>query len=240
MRPWHGPCGKAATSSHPAATPPLTTPSRRNGSDASATTAARPATGEGTQRWPSAPPRPGRRGDHGLRDGLRRVRRRRPAEGRDGRGSRGSRGGVGRRCRRRLRVGQRARPERNSGGFFLGSGVHNAIIRNLTIRDSYQGTWNDKDHDFDAIQMDGAHHVWIGHNDLRHMADGQIDSRKDTTHVTVSTGSARPSSATPPPTTWPTRTCTTTSWRTCPARTSPRRTATTRAATRRWSWRTTT
>ncbi|MET9777356.1 pectinesterase family protein [Streptomyces sp. NPDC006367] len=72
------------------------------------------------------------------------------------------------------------------GGFFLGPGVHNVIIRNLTIRDSYQGTWNDKDHDFDAIQMDGAHHVWIDHNDLRHMADGLIDVRKDSTYVTVS------------------------------------------------------
>ncbi|GGX24533.1 pectinesterase family protein [Streptomyces lomondensis] len=72
------------------------------------------------------------------------------------------------------------------GGFFLGSGVHNVIIRNLTIRDSYQGIWNDKDHDFDAIQMDGAHHVWIDHNDLRHMADGLIDVRKDSTNVTVS------------------------------------------------------
>ena len=38
------------------------------------------------------------------------------------------------------------------GGFFLGQGVHNVIIRNLTIRDAYQGVWNDKDHDFDAIQ----------------------------------------------------------------------------------------
>ncbi|MFH8290204.1 pectinesterase family protein [Streptomyces sp. NPDC018059] len=72
------------------------------------------------------------------------------------------------------------------GGFFLGQGVHNVIIRNLTIRDSYHGTWNDKEHDWDAIQMDGAHHVWIDHNDLRHMADGLIDSRKDTTYVTVS------------------------------------------------------
>lgn len=72
------------------------------------------------------------------------------------------------------------------GGFFLGTGVHNVIIRNLTIRDAYQGVWNDKDHDFDAIQMDGAHHVWIDHNDLRHMADGLIDSRKDTTYLTVS------------------------------------------------------
>ncbi|MFB6841732.1 pectinesterase family protein [Streptomyces sp. NPDC056361] len=72
------------------------------------------------------------------------------------------------------------------GGFFLGPGVHNVIIRNLTIRDAYQGVWNDKDHDFDAVQMDGAHHVWIDHNDLRNMADGLIDSRKDTTYVTVS------------------------------------------------------
>ncbi|GKQ36962.1 pectinesterase family protein [Streptomyces sp. A012304] len=72
------------------------------------------------------------------------------------------------------------------GGFFLGQGVHNVIIRNLTIRDAYQGVWNDKDHDFDAIQMDGAHHVWIDHNDLRHMADGLIDVRKDSTYVTVS------------------------------------------------------
>ncbi|MFJ8083325.1 pectinesterase family protein [Streptomyces sp. NPDC096205] len=72
------------------------------------------------------------------------------------------------------------------GGFFLGPGVHNVIIRNLTIRDAYQGVWNDKEHDFDAIQMDGAHHVWIDHNDLRHMADGLIDVRKDSTYVTVS------------------------------------------------------
>lgn len=72
------------------------------------------------------------------------------------------------------------------GGFFLGQGVHNVIIRNLTIRDSYEGVWNDKDHDWDAIQMDGAHHVWIDHNDLRNMADGLIDSRKDTTYLTVS------------------------------------------------------
>ncbi|MFD3511645.1 pectinesterase family protein [Streptomyces sp. NPDC058657] len=72
------------------------------------------------------------------------------------------------------------------GGFFLGQGVHNVIIRNLTIRDSHHGIWNDKEHDWDAIQMDGAHHVWIDHNDLRHMADGLIDSRKDTTYVTVS------------------------------------------------------
>ncbi|GAA4316953.1 hypothetical protein GCM10023086_39730 [Streptomyces venetus] len=83
-------------------------------------------------------------------------------------------------------VGQGTSGHIVGGGFFLGQGVHNVIIRNLTIRDSYQGIWNDKDHDFDAIQMDGAHHVWIDHNDLRHMADGLIDVRKDSTNVTVS------------------------------------------------------
>ncbi|MFJ7178265.1 pectinesterase family protein [Streptomyces massasporeus] len=83
-------------------------------------------------------------------------------------------------------VGQGTAGHIVGGGFFLGQGVHNVIIRNLTIRDAYQGVWNDKDHDFDAIQMDGAHHVWIDHNDLRHMADGLIDVRKDSTNVTVS------------------------------------------------------
>ncbi|MET9391698.1 pectinesterase family protein [Streptomyces sp. NPDC006624] len=83
-------------------------------------------------------------------------------------------------------VGQGTSGHIVGGGFFLGQGVHNVIIRNLTIRDAYQGVWNDKEHDFDAIQMDGAHHVWIDHNDLRRMADGLIDVRKDSTNVTVS------------------------------------------------------
>jgi pectate lyase len=73
------------------------------------------------------------------------------------------------------------------GGFFLGQGVHNVIIRNLTIRDTFvENDPNGKCCDFDAIQMDGAHHVWIDHNRLTHMNDGLIDSRKDTTNLTVS------------------------------------------------------
>ncbi|TNM27732.1 pectinesterase family protein [Streptomyces sedi] len=72
------------------------------------------------------------------------------------------------------------------GGFFLGEGTHNVILRNLTIRDTYDGDWEGKTHDWDAIQMDGAHHVWIDHNHLTRMADGLIDSRKDTTYLTVS------------------------------------------------------
>ncbi|MBG0818054.1 RICIN domain-containing protein [Planomonospora sp. ID82291] len=74
------------------------------------------------------------------------------------------------------------------GGFFLGSGVNNVIIRNLTIRDTRMADDDpdDKVYDYDGIQMDGAHHVWIDHNHITRMNDGLIDSRKDTSHVTVS------------------------------------------------------
>lgn len=74
------------------------------------------------------------------------------------------------------------------GGFFLGAGVHNVIIRNLTIRDT-QMTDDDPDdkvYDYDGIQMDTADHVWIDHNTIVRMNDGLIDSRKDTSYLTVS------------------------------------------------------
>ncbi|WP_091040717.1 pectate lyase family protein [Glycomyces harbinensis] len=74
------------------------------------------------------------------------------------------------------------------GGFFLGAGVHNVIIRNLTIRDTLmpEDDPDDKDFDYDAIQMDTADHIWIDHNRLTRMNDGLVDSRKDTTFLTVS------------------------------------------------------
>lgn len=73
------------------------------------------------------------------------------------------------------------------GGFFLGNGVHNVILRNLTIRDSFvEGDWAGDTQDWDGIQMDTAHHVWIDHCHLRRMGDGLIDSRMDTTYLTVS------------------------------------------------------
>jgi pectate lyase len=73
------------------------------------------------------------------------------------------------------------------GGFNLASGVHNVIIRNLTIRDSFvEGDLDGKTQDYDGIQMDTAHHVWVDHCHLQKMGDGLIDSRKDTTHLTVS------------------------------------------------------
>lgn len=84
-------------------------------------------------------------------------------------------------------VGVGLKGEIIQGGFFLAKGVHNVIIRNLTIRDTYvEGDPDGKCCDWDAIQMDGAHHVWIDHNHLTNMNDGLIDSRLDTTNVTVS------------------------------------------------------
>ncbi|MEU0554072.1 RICIN domain-containing protein [Dactylosporangium sp. NPDC006015] len=75
-----------------------------------------------------------------------------------------------------------------NGGFFLGAGVRNVIIRNLTIGDTAVASDDpdDKDFDYDGIQMDTADHVWIDHNTFTNINDGYIDSRKDTTNVTVS------------------------------------------------------
>ncbi|MEV3969805.1 pectinesterase family protein [Streptomyces sp. NPDC050698] len=73
------------------------------------------------------------------------------------------------------------------GELHLDPGTHNVIIRNLTIRDSYvEGDWDGKTSDFDAIQMDAVHHVWIDHNRFTHMGDGLLDIRKDSQYVTVS------------------------------------------------------
>ncbi|WP_437611992.1 hypothetical protein WMF20_07725 [Sorangium sp. So ce834] len=84
-------------------------------------------------------------------------------------------------------VGVGATAEISQGGFFLGSGVHNVILRNLTIGDTFvEGDWEGKTQDFDGVQMDTAHHVWIDHCRFHHIGDGMIDSRKDTSYLTVS------------------------------------------------------
>ncbi|MFC6093206.1 pectate lyase family protein [Saccharothrix lopnurensis] len=85
-------------------------------------------------------------------------------------------------------VGVGTRGHLVNGGFFLGTGVNNVIIRNLTIRDTLMASDDpdDKDFDYDGIQLDGAHHVWIDHNTITRMNDGLIDSRKDTSYLTVS------------------------------------------------------
>ncbi|MEW1871931.1 RICIN domain-containing protein [Streptomyces caelestis] len=74
------------------------------------------------------------------------------------------------------------------GGFFLGEGTSNVIIRNLTIRDTRMADDDpgDDGYDYDGIQMDTANRIWIDHNRIMRMNDGLIDSRKDTTNLTVS------------------------------------------------------
>ncbi len=72
------------------------------------------------------------------------------------------------------------------GGFNL-SNVQNVIVRNLTIRDSYVvGDEEGKTQDYDGIQIDDSHHVWIDHCHLTKMGDGILDLRKTTDYVTVS------------------------------------------------------
>ena len=73
-----------------------------------------------------------------------------------------------------------------NGGFNV-SYVNNVIIRNLTIRDSFiEGDWDGKVADNDGVQMDTSRNIWIDHNRFSRIADGMIDSRKDTTNLTVS------------------------------------------------------
>jgi len=87
-------------------------------------------------------------------------------------------------------IGAGASAEIVFGGFFLANGVHNVIIRNLTIRDSFiEGQYDvggDNGGDRDGVQMDTANHVWIDHVHFSHLGDGMIDSRLDTTFLTVS------------------------------------------------------
>ena len=74
------------------------------------------------------------------------------------------------------------------GGFHLDQ-VADVVIRNLTFRDSYvAGDWDGKndDNDNDGIRVDTSDHVWIDHCEFARLGDGQIDIRKDSTHVTVS------------------------------------------------------
>ena len=73
------------------------------------------------------------------------------------------------------------------GGFFIGPGMHNIILRNLTIRDTFvEGDWPGLTNDYDGLQMDDAHHVWVDHCHFSRHGDGCLDSRAGTTYLTVS------------------------------------------------------
>ncbi|KAF4467222.1 pectinesterase [Fusarium albosuccineum] len=83
-------------------------------------------------------------------------------------------------------VGIGADAEINEGGFILKS-QRNVIFRNLKIGNTYvEGDEEGKTQDFDGIQMDTCENIWIDHVHLEHGGDGLIDSRKDTTFLTVS------------------------------------------------------
>ncbi|MBN1309749.1 MAG: hypothetical protein JXA18_17645 [Chitinispirillaceae bacterium] len=63
----------------------------------------------------------------------------------------------------------------------------NIIIRNLINRDSYvEGNYDCKDTDWDGIQADNSHHLWIDHCWFTHNCDGLIDLRGGCDYVTVS------------------------------------------------------
>lgn len=70
----------------------------------------------------------------------------------------------------------------SGGGFFVGAGIHNVIFRNLHIQDTQDGA----EQDWDGIQLDSAHHVWIDHCSFKLIGDGMIDSRHSTDYVTIS------------------------------------------------------
>lgn len=66
--------------------------------------------------------------------------------------------------------------------------VSNIIIRNLTIGDSYdESIYRDgKGPDYDGIQADACHHLWIDHCLFRRTNDGLVDLRKGCDCVTIS------------------------------------------------------
>ncbi|KAF6821767.1 Pectinesterase 3 [Colletotrichum plurivorum] len=83
-------------------------------------------------------------------------------------------------------VGIGATAEINQGGFNV-QNQRNIIFRNLKIGNTYvEGDEEGKTQDWDGIQMDNCTNIWIDHVHLEKGGDGLIDSRKDTTFLTVS------------------------------------------------------
>ncbi|KAL0942307.1 Pectinesterase 3 [Colletotrichum truncatum] len=83
-------------------------------------------------------------------------------------------------------VGIGATAEIDQGGFNV-QNQRNIIFRNIKIGNTYvEGDEEGKTQDFDGIQMDNCTNIWIDHVHLEKGGDGLIDSRKDTTFLTVS------------------------------------------------------
>ena len=74
-----------------------------------------------------------------------------------------------------------------NGGFFIGPGTHNVILRNLTSRGTYvKGDWMGQTNDYDGLQIDNAHHIWVDHCHFSSHGDACLDSRAGTTYLTIS------------------------------------------------------
>ncbi|KAK6216591.1 pectinesterase [Colletotrichum tabaci] len=83
-------------------------------------------------------------------------------------------------------VGIGATAEIDQGGFNL-QNQRNVIFRNIRIGNTYvEGDDEGKTQDFDGIQMDNCTNIWIDHVHFEKGGDGLLDSRKDTTFLTVS------------------------------------------------------
>ncbi|TDZ31008.1 Pectinesterase [Colletotrichum spinosum] len=83
-------------------------------------------------------------------------------------------------------VGIGATAEIDQGGFNV-ENQRNIIFRNMKIGNTYvEGDEEGKTQDFDGIQMDNCTNIWIDHVHFEKGGDGLIDSRKDTTFLTVS------------------------------------------------------
>ncbi|WYZ41775.1 hypothetical protein EsH8_V_000670 [Colletotrichum jinshuiense] len=83
-------------------------------------------------------------------------------------------------------VGIGATAEIDQGGFNV-QNQRNIIFRNIKIGNTYvEGDEEGKTQDWDGIQMDNCTNIWIDHVHLEKGGDGLIDSRKDTTFLTVS------------------------------------------------------
>ncbi|KAF3929753.1 hypothetical protein ABW19_dt0202063 [Dactylella cylindrospora] len=82
-------------------------------------------------------------------------------------------------------IGVGSNAEIYQGGFNV-VGVQNVIIRNLKIGNTYDGVWEGKENDWDAIKIESSKNIWVDHCLLERGEDGLFDSRFDCEYVTFS------------------------------------------------------